>query len=141
VEHYLIWLLIGFGLIIIELLTGTFYLLVLGIAAFGGATVAYFGQSFEIQIIATAVVASIGSYLVHAYRVKNAQQQMQSIDFAQPAKFEAWVDQGARVARVLYRGAPWEAKVQGDGQIESGGTLYILATDRNTLTVTKSRPT
>ena len=139
-ENYLVWLLIGFGLIIMELLTGTFYLLVLGIAAFGGAMAAYSGQGFEIQIIATAVVASIGSYLVHAYHVRNAQQQMQCIDFAQPVKFEAWVDQGARIARVLYRGAPWEAKVQGDAPVEPGGSLYILATDRNTLTVTKNRP-
>ena len=140
-EDYLIWLLIGFGLIIIELLTGTFYLLVLGIAAFGGAVAAYSGQGFEIQIIATAVVASIGSYLVHAYHVRNAQQQMQCIDFAQPVKFEAWTDQGARIARVMYRGAPWEAKVEGDVQVEPGSSLYILATERNTLTVTKTRPT
>jgi len=37
-EHYIIWLLIGFGLMIVELITGTFYLLVLGIAATGGST-------------------------------------------------------------------------------------------------------
>ena len=140
-ENYLVWLLIGFGLMIVELLTSTFYLLMLGIAAFGGAAVAYLGQGFQIQIIATAVVAAIGSYLVHAYRIKNAQQQMQSMDFAQPVKFEAWVDQGARIARVQYRGAPWEAKVEGDAQVEPGSALYILATDRNTLTVTKTRPT
>ncbi|MBI4005923.1 MAG: NfeD family protein [Gammaproteobacteria bacterium] len=139
-DNYIVWLLIGFCLMIVELLTGTFYLLVLGIAAFGGAAVAYLGQGFPIQVIATAVVASMGSYLVHVYRIRNAQQQMQSIDFAQPVKFEAWVDQGARIARVQYRDAPWEAKVEGDAQIEPGSSLYILATDRNTLTVTKTRP-
>ena len=140
-ENYLIWFIIGFSLIIIELLTGTFYLFVLGIAAFGGAIAAYFGQGFEVQIIATAVVASIGSYLVHAYRVKTAQQKMPSMDYAQLVKFEAWVDQGARIARVMYRGAPWEAKVEGDAQVEPGSSLYILATKGNTLTITKTRPT
>jgi len=140
VENYLIWLLIGFGLIIMELLTGTFYLLMLGFAAFGGAIAASIGYGFEIQIITTAVVAAIGCYLVHAYHASNARQQMPSIDYAQPVKFEAWVDQGARVARVRYRGAPWEAKVEGDAQIDPGNSLYILATDRNILTVTKNRP-
>ncbi len=139
-DNYIVWLLIGFCLMIVELLTGTFYLLVLGLAAFGGAAVAYLGQGFPIQVIATAVVASIGSYLVHAYRVRNAQQQMQSIDFAQPVIFEAWVDQDSCIARVRYRGAPWEARVEGDAEIKPGGSLYILTADRNTLTVTKTRP-
>jgi len=32
-DHYLTWLIAGFLLVIVELLSGTFYLLVLGIAA------------------------------------------------------------------------------------------------------------
>ena len=140
-DNYLIWILAGFGLVIVELLTGTFYLLVLGLAAFGAAVVAFLGAAFPIQAITATVMAAVGSWLVHLYRVKNSQQQMRSIDYAQPVKFEAWVDQGACVARVLYRGAPWEAKVEGDARIETGSSLYILATDRNTLTVSKTRPT
>ncbi|MBM2830868.1 MAG: hypothetical protein HW411_1658, partial [Gammaproteobacteria bacterium] len=108
-ENYLAWVLIGFCLVIVELLSGTFYLLVLGIAAFGAAAVAFFGLSFPIQAITAAVVAAAGSWLVHLYRIKSSQQQMRSMDYAQPVKFEAWVDQGARIARVQYRGATWEA--------------------------------
>jgi membrane protein implicated in regulation of membrane protease activity len=33
-DAYLAWLLLGLALVIVELLTGTFYLLVLGVAAF-----------------------------------------------------------------------------------------------------------
>ncbi|MBF8270807.1 MAG: hypothetical protein HW386_2516 [Gammaproteobacteria bacterium] len=139
-DSYLIWILVGFGLVIVELLTGTFYLLVLGLAAFGAAAVAFLGLSFPIQAITATVMTAAGSWLVHLYRVKNSQQQMPSMDYAQPVKFEAWVDQGARIARVQYRGAPWEAKVEGDVQVEPGSSLYIIATDRNTLTVTKTRP-
>ena len=64
-EHYLVWLLAGFGLVIIELLTGTFYLLMLGVAAFGGAIVAYAGRGFELQIIVAAILAAAGFYGVH----------------------------------------------------------------------------
>jgi len=140
-DNYLIWILAGFGLVIVELLTGTFYLLVLGLAAFGAAVVAFLGLTFPIQAITATVLAAVGSWLVHLYRIKNSQQQMRSIDYAQPVKFEAWMDQGACVARVQYRGALWEAKVEGDAQVETGNSLYILATDRNTLTVSKIRPT
>ena len=140
-NNHLVWLLIGFGLLIVELVTGTFYLLVLGIAAFGGAAAAYLGQGFPVQIITTAVVASIGSFLVRVYRTRNAQQQMRPLDHSQPVKFEAWVDPGTRVARVLYRGAPWEARVDGDGQVEPGASLYILTVEGNSLTVSRTRPT
>ena len=36
-EPWLIWVVAGFALIIAELLSGTFYLLVIGVAAFAGA--------------------------------------------------------------------------------------------------------
>ena len=139
-DHYIVWLLIGFGLLIVELLTSTFYLLVLGIAAFGGAAAAWFGHGFPAQIITTAVVAAIGSWLVHTYRIRNKQQQMKPVDFANPVVFESWVDQRERVARVRYRGAPWEAQVEADTEVEPGATLYILSASGNTLTVAKTRP-
>lgn len=43
-EMYLLWAVTGIVLIIIEMLTGTFYLLVLGIAALAAAAAAYLGQ-------------------------------------------------------------------------------------------------
>ena len=42
-ELWLIWVIAGFVLVIAELLTGTFYLLVIGIGAFAGALVAWLG--------------------------------------------------------------------------------------------------
>jgi len=139
-ENHIIWLLIGFGLLIVELLTSTFYLLVLGIAAFGGAAAAWLGQGFPVQIITTAVVATIGSWMVHAYRARNTLQQMQPVDFAKPVTFEKWMNQRERLARVRYRDASWEAQVADDAEVEAGGTLYILSTVGNTLRVTKTRP-
>lgn len=139
-ENHVIWLLIGFGLLIVELLTGTFYLLVLGIAAFGGAAAAWLGHGFPIQIITTAVVAAIGSWMVHVYRARNALQQMKPVDFAKPVTFENWMNQRERLARVRYRDASWEALVADDGEIETGGTLYILSAEGNMLRVTKTRP-
>ncbi len=139
-EVYLVWVLIGFGLIIAELLSGTFYLLMLAVAAFGAALMAFFNMSFPIQTITATVVAVAGCWFVHLYRIKNAQQQMPPVDFAQPVVFENWVNEADRVARVKYRNAPWDAIVEAGVQVNPGGTLYITRADGNTLTVTKARP-
>jgi membrane protein implicated in regulation of membrane protease activity len=139
-DNYLLWLLVGFALVIAELLTGTFYLLMLGIAAFGAGAAAWFGLGFPAQAVAAGVIAAAGSWLVHVYHAKNALQQMKPMDQAQPVTFEQWLNQDARLARVRYRGATWEARVEGDAAIDPGGMLYILAADGNTLTVTKTRP-
>jgi len=139
-EAYLAWLLLGFALVIVELLTGTFYLLVLGAAAFVAGAVAWFGGGFPAQAIAGAVVALAGAYFVHAYRARNAAAQMPSIDAGQPANFEAWVDQPAGLARVRYRGASWDARLDAAEAPQPGAVLYVLATEGNTLRVTARRP-
>jgi len=139
-EHYLAWAIVGLVLAITELLTGTFYLLMLGLAAFGGAAVAWLGFDFGVQAVAFFVVAGVGCYVVHAYRAKNRAQQMPSIDAGQPANFESWVDQGAGLARVRYRGASWEARLDGGAALQPGALVYVLATEGNTLKVSARRP-
>ena len=71
----LIWAIAGLALVIVELLTGTFYLLMLGVAAFGAAGAAWLGYDFSVQVIVAAVVAGVGCYAVHVYRVENKQEQ------------------------------------------------------------------
>jgi membrane protein implicated in regulation of membrane protease activity len=139
-EHYLAWAIVGLVLVITELLTGTFYLLVLGVAGFGSALAAWIGFDFGAQAVAFFVVAGVGSYAVHAYRAKNQAQQMPSIDAGQPANFENWVDQGAGLARVRYRGASWEARLDGEAALQPGAVVYVLATEGNTLKVSARRP-
>lgn len=131
---------IGLVLVIAELLTGTFYLLMLGVAAFGAAAAAWLGLGFGAQSIVAGLVAAIGCFGVHVWRGKNSKTQMAPIDAGMPASFEAWIDAGTRLARVRYRGAPWEARVEGADAVEPGATLWVLAADGNTLKVAKNRP-
>ena len=139
-EPWLAWGVLGLALVIAELLTGTFYLLMLGIAAFGGAAVAGLGQPFSVQSIVAFIVAAAGCWAVHVWRAKNRGQQMPPIDAGMPASFENWIDAGARLARVRYRGASWDARVEGADPLDPGATVYVLATDGNTLKVAKTRP-
>jgi membrane protein implicated in regulation of membrane protease activity len=139
-DHATLWAVSGLALVIVELMTGTFYLLMLGIAAFGAALAAWLGYEFPVQSAVAVVVSAIGCYGVHLYRAKNRAQQMTPIDTGMPASFESWLDAGARLARVRYRGASWEARVEGGEAIEPGATVYVLAADGNTLRVAKNRP-
>ena len=136
----LAWAIVGLVLVIAELLSGTFYLLMLALAAFGAAAVAYFGQAFPLQCIVAVVIAAAGCYGVHLYRAKSRAKRMAPLDAGMPASFESWLDARSRLARVRYRGASWDAQVEGNEAIEPGAMLFVLAADGNTLKVAKNRP-
>jgi len=55
-EPYWWWAIVGIALVIAELITGTFYLLVIGIAALVGAPAAYLNYSFGIQAVTAAAI-------------------------------------------------------------------------------------
>ena len=139
-DHHLIWLMAGFILVIAELVTTTFYLLVLGIAAFVGAGVAYGGGGFAWQAIVAALVAAAGVLWVNHYRKRAMPKQMRGIDVGQPACFDSWVNRSAGHARVKYRDALWDAHVAGEAAGEPGEILYVNSVDGNTLKVSKARP-
>jgi membrane protein implicated in regulation of membrane protease activity len=140
VDLSLAWLIAGFVLVISELASGTFYLLVLGIAAFAGAGMAYAGGALVWQSLVSAVVAVAGVVWVHQYRRRTVSSPMQGLDVGQPAAFESWVDKSSGQARVKYRDALWDAQVAGGAAGESGEILYITSVDGNTLKVSKTRP-
>ncbi len=136
----LAWLIAGFILIIVELVTGTFYLLVLGIAALVGAGVGYASGGFVWQAIGAAIVAVAGVIWVNQYKKKMAPKRMRGLDVGQPAAFDSWVNRSAGHARVKYRDALWDAQVAGDASGEPGEILYITSVDGSTLKVSKTRP-
>jgi membrane protein implicated in regulation of membrane protease activity len=143
VEGYLVWIIGGFVLIIAELTTGTFYLLVLGVGAFAGAAVAWLGGTLFAQSAAAGAVALLGTWIVHRWRKRQKAARDApggSLDFGQPVVFEAWIDQAAGVARVRYRGATWDALVEPGGEARPSDVLYITGQHGQTLRVSPARP-
>ena len=59
-QPVLAWLLAGLLLVVVELMTGTFYLLILGLAAAIGSLVAYLDQPFWMQALIAALAAFAG---------------------------------------------------------------------------------
>ncbi len=139
-DSFLAWLIAGFLLVVVELATGTFYLLVLGVACFAGAGLAYAGGEFAWQALVAAAVAVAGVVAVQRYKKATRAKRMQGLDFGQPAAFDSWVNKDAGQARVKYRDALWDAQIAGAIAGERGEVLYVNSIDGNTLKVSKTRP-
>lgn len=138
-ESYLLWLVAGFALVIAELVTGTFFLLVLGVAAFAGSATAWFGLGFWLEALCAAVVAVAGVFWVRRQRKAMQRPDMAALDVGQAVTLEAWVDREQGAARVKYRNTQWDAEVEGERGFDQGQVLYIRAVHGNTLKVSKAK--
>jgi membrane protein implicated in regulation of membrane protease activity len=108
-DNSTLWLLVAGGLVIAELLTGTFYLLMLSLGATAASLMAYAGGALTSQIVTAAAVGGSAVVLWHLRQTKtNAAQDTNShIDIGETITVEAWDAQGH--AQVKHRGAQWTA--------------------------------
>jgi membrane protein implicated in regulation of membrane protease activity len=137
VDSALAWLIAGIVLIVTELVSGTFYLLVLGVAALVAAGVAYAGAGFLIQVIVAGAIAIAGVFWIRGRKRAMATPAMPPLDVGQPVTLDSWVNRDDRLARVKYRDALWDAIVEGEFRGEAGEVFYIRAIAGNTLRVAK----
>jgi membrane protein implicated in regulation of membrane protease activity len=110
-DHSTVWWLIAGALIISELLTGTFYLLMLTLGTAAGAVSAHLGHSETVQMIVAAVVgitAVVCCYWVRkrqtAHTTSGSNRDM-NLDVGEHITIDHWDSDGT--AQVRYRGAQW----------------------------------
>ena len=143
-ETWLIWVVVGFGLVIAELVTGTFYLLVIAVGFFAAGACAALNANFIVQAVVGSAVAIIGAWYIHHWhesqRMKDAGKS-NMLDRGQPVVLEGWTNETAGIARVRYRGASWDARLATAGaRPETGATLYIEGQEGSTLVVAAAPP-
>jgi len=138
-HDYLLWMLAGGILIFVELVTGTFYLLVLGLAALAGGVAGWLGLPFWAQLLATLLIAVIGVIMIKRRRPSRASAAGggNAIDIGQLVTLDSWVSEADGIARVHYRGALWDAQVVGERA--AGSTYFIRSVEGSTLRVGASR--
>ena len=129
-DLWLFWLIVGFVLVIAELVTGTFYLLVLGAAAFVAALMAWLGTNMLVQASVGGAVALAGAWFVHHWHGANRDtvgRDNNFLDRGQPVVMDSWSNENAGIARVKYRGALWDARIVPEpaARPAPGATLYI----------------
>jgi len=141
-QDYLVWTIAGFALVIIELMTGTFYLLVLGVGAFAGAIAAWLGGALLAQVVVAGIVALAGAAWVYRWHKTNRKAQgdtSNSLDVGQTANFEEWINKASGMARVKYRGSTWDALVVSGEPSATHHALYIVGQEGQTLHVSTSK--
>ena len=115
-----VWWLMTFALVALELVTGTIYALLIAIGFAVGALAAHLGATTPVQIVCAAIacVAFVGAwYLRRRGRPGPTLADMQ-IDVGEQVTVVAWSE--TRSAEVRYRGANWQAKPAGDGPLHPG---------------------
>jgi len=135
---YVVWFVIGFGLVIAELLTGTFYLLVIAIAFGAAGVAALLGASVVLQL-ATAAAFSLGGTLWlrqskfgRRLRDRVISDHVQNMDVGQTLRVDQWAPN--RTARANYRGATWDVELA-PGEEPASGEFVIRAINANRLIV------
>jgi membrane protein implicated in regulation of membrane protease activity len=120
----LLWWLIAGSLILTELVTGTFYLLMLALGATAGALAAHLGLAPSAQMVSAALLGGGAVALWYNHRRRRpASPDAQAnpdvlLDIGAQVQVEHWNDDGT--TRITYRGASWQARHSGTGQPEPG---------------------
>jgi membrane protein implicated in regulation of membrane protease activity len=109
------WLAAAGVTVILELFSGTFYLLMIAIGLAAGAAAALFGLGEAVSLLVAAVVGVAATVVLRRSRYGKQQQRVQAerdpnvnLDIGQTINVPAWQD-GA--ARVMYRGALWDVEL------------------------------
>ena len=131
------WVLAGV-LVVAELLSGTFYLLMIALGAAAGALAAHAGVSTTAQVASAALMAAGATAAWHFKRASQprsapaASNADVNLDIGQTVQVGAWREDGT--AQVSYRGATWQVRHAGVAAPEAG-THRIVAVHGNRLDV------
>src|SRR5437762_4769604 len=108
--HFWIWWILAALLIGLELATGTFYLLAVGIAFGLGGVAAWLGAPLPMQMIIGGALSAIALLVARYSRKRIAvAPSMAPLDRGQAVRVHKWNDDGT--ARVAYRGSQWNAEL------------------------------
>jgi membrane protein implicated in regulation of membrane protease activity len=134
------WLVAAGVLVVLELFTGTFYLLMIAIGLGFGALAALAGASGPVQTIVAGIVGVIATGLLHRSRLGRpaktnaARDHNVNLDIGQRVTVAAWND---GKARVMYRGALWDVEL-GQGATAQAGDFRIVEVQGSRLIVANS---
>lgn len=110
-EESTIWWLLAGGLVVAELLTGTFYLLMLAVGVGAAGIAAHLGASTTAQILTAALVGGgsvVGWHLLRRKRPGDPSARADrsvNLDVGETVQIDGWNADGT--AQIRYRGTQW----------------------------------
>ncbi len=136
-NDYWTWWIAAALLVGAELLTGTYYLLAVGLALGIGGLAAWLGAAAPAQFAVAAVAGVVATAAAHQWRMRRALPPPQAgLDVGQPVHVENWNADGT--ARVAYRGTQWTAELA-TPDTPRARTMYIVAMRGSILVVADRR--
>ncbi len=136
-----IWWLLAGGAVALELVSGTFYLLMLALGLAAAAIAAHLGVSPMLQWVVAAVVGGGAVALWRVVRQRHPKELPAqanpnvNLDIGETVQVDAWNPDGT--ADVHYRGARWTA-IHHPGVLPSAGAHRVAEVVGNRLLVEKS---
>ncbi|MGV8991410.1 MAG: NfeD family protein [Thiobacillus sp.] len=130
-QAYLLWWILAAVLVGVELTSGTFYLLVYGVAAAAAGIAAWLGAGLVVQLLVAGVIALLGTLALRHWKrnTEHPESIVQDMDIGKTVQVESWQDGRGQVK---YRGAVWDAEAESPSVDGSRG-LIIRAVKGNTL--------
>ena len=123
---WMLWLALAGALTILELFSGTFYLLMLAVGMLAGALAAFAGATEAVQLLVAAAVGAAATALLRRNRPRRtdaAHDPNINLDIGQTLHVPHWhADHGT--ARVMYRGAMWDVDLE-PGAVPRPGQFVI----------------
>lgn len=112
--HGLFWWVGAGAMIVLELMSGTFYLLMIALGFIAAGLAQWSGAPVEVQLAVAALVALVAVLALRRSRFGRLRRKDAAhnpdvnIDIGSPLTVTAWRD---RRARAMYRGAQWDVEL------------------------------
>lgn len=138
-ESWMIWFIVAGIILVLEFLTGTFYLIMISLGMAAGGIAALAGLSGNVQALIAAAVWIASTLLLRRTEWGKSRHRDPdkdpniNMDIGQQVTVDAWNAQ--RSARVMYRGAMWDVELLSGDAV--AGTFVIREVRANRLFVEK----
>ena len=127
-SDWMLWFAIAGALIVLEMFTGTFYLLMVGIGFSAGGLTALAGGSGAVQLAVAAIVGVLATYALRRSKWGTEEKRNAAgdpdvnLDIGQTLVVKEWesADGEPWTARSTYRGAEWDVELEPGGKATPG---------------------
>jgi len=128
---WIMWLAMAGIVVILEMFSGTFYLLMIAIGLVAGALASFAGLDQPAQLIVAAVVGIAATYALRRSRfgrrrrTEATRDPNVNLDIGQSVRVDEWRGSGnaQATARAMYRGALWDIELVPGEEARAGSFI------------------
>ncbi|ODP30852.1 NfeD family protein [Pandoraea sp. ISTKB] len=143
-EQAWLWFGVAGLIVVLELASGTFYLLMVALGVAAGGVAALLRADWPLQWVTAAVVAGVAVWVLRRSRfgkrrikVDASADPNTNLDIGQRLRVESWRPDGQ--ARAMYRGAEWDIELM-PGEAPDAGWFVIREVRGSRLYVVHATP-